>query len=446
MTKMEKWVVRDANIVTSKSIFRGDIAVDGDIISDIGPSLSGKFDNEWNAEGRYLLPGMVDPHVHFELPVGGRFSADTFHDGSRAALFGGVTTIIDFTTPFPNLSVIESLQERLRRASSAMVDYSFHCTLSGWDETQSVSCIECGITSFKFFTAYKESGRCTEYSDLLRAAAFLASRGTIMLVHAEDQDSLRALDRFPSDSFMYYPESRPVAAEVRAVQHLREIQRETGARIYVVHVSSSSALDCAADSELILETCPHYLVLDDSVYQEPFGYRHAVAPPLRDKHHQRGLWYGIQNEKIRTIGSDHCPFSMPEQDRAGDHFTRSPFGLPGVETSLPLLVTYGIDTNRLTWQQLVSITSENPARIFGLHPRKGCLAPGSDADFIVIGDVFRVVDPIALHSNRCWSPYTGMVLRGWPDLVVSRGEIVIIGDQCLASPGRGLFLSRQPLC
>lgn len=442
---MEKWVVRNARIVNSERTFRGDLSVDNGIITGVGPDLGGDLGREFDAEGMRLIPGLIDPHVHFELPVGDRVSSDDFDVGSIAALHGGVTTVMDFTTPVPGRSLDESLDERLERCRKSRADISLHNTVCGWNpmiETSAETCIERGFNSFKFFTAYEESGRRTQYGELLKAAEFCRNHSAVMLIHAEDQNLLNPPLSGASDSFLTYSDSRPESAEVAAVHQLSEIQKATGATIYIVHLSSRAGLDAAHNSDLLLETCPHYLSIQNNVYLEPYGYRYAVAPPLRREDSLKGLWAAISNGRIKTIGTDHCPFPVAEQDDAGDHFTRTPYGLAGVETLLPVMVTYGIERNRLTWEQLVQVTSENAARIFGLFPRKGSLSPGADADFVLIGNTFQTVEPAILHSNAMWNPYTGFLLTGWPHTVVSRGDVVVLDGQLLRESGHGKVLTR----
>ncbi len=442
----DKWVIRNAEIITAAETVHGDISIENEKILRIGPDLPGNFSFELDAKGRKVIPGLVDEHVHFELPVGNRVSSHDFFTGGVAALFGGVTTVIDFTTPFENMSLTESLDERLDKLKKAPVDTALHSVVCGWDanrEQEVEACLKQGVTSFKFFTAYKESGRWTAYSELQQAAEFLAARKAVMCIHAEDSDLLRNADAFPDDSFKFYPASRPAEAEAAAIKQLAEIQSRTGVDMVIVHVSSALGLQAAEGTGLRIETCPHYLVLDDSRYREPWGYRFAVAPPLRDAGSPPALWKGIQNGKISTIGTDHCPFTREQQDAAGDHFTRAPFGLAGIETMLPVLVTYGVETGKITWNRLVELTALNPSKTFGLFPRKGTIAPGSDADLVISGNAFEFVEPRKLHGDPKWNPYTGLLMTGFPDIVISRGEIVIADGKCRAEQGRGLFLHRD---
>ncbi|MBN1551544.1 amidohydrolase family protein, partial [bacterium] len=321
---LNKWIIRNATIVTSSGEFIGDVAVENSFISQIGSGISGCFKKEIDAQGKRLLPGLIDPHVHFELPVGGRVSSDDFYSGTKAAVQGGITTVIDFTTPFPGMSLCESLNERIECLKKSVIDVALHVTVCGWSkkkEAEIDACIHRGATSFKFFTAYEESGRRTSYEDLFEAASTISKHDGVMLIHAEDQSALISADRLKSDSFSMYESSRPPKAEELAINRMAVIQKETGTRVYIVHLSSEIGLTSAGRSELLLETCPHYLILDSSKYLENEGYRYGVAPPLRDKQNQKALWNALSHGKIHTIGTDHCYFDVRIKDDAGDHFT-----------------------------------------------------------------------------------------------------------------------------
>lgn len=438
------WIIRGGAIVTRDSLLKGDIWITNGRIAEIASEIHGIHAPEIDASNRIVLPGLVDPHVHFSLPVGDRITSDDFAAGSRAALFGGITSVIDFSTPSKGMSLSDSIHARVKEVHHSRIDVGLHGTICGWKSSQASelrSAIDLGVTSFKFFTTYEESGRRTSYEDLEIAASICADLGVLMTVHAEDSTTIR--DATPSnDQFMYYESSRPETAEAIAVSHLADICRSSGVMMYVVHLSSMSGF-AAAGTDLILETCPQYLVLDKSAFQGDDGYRFAVAPPLRDPQSQAVLWEGLQSGRISTIGTDHCVFSPDAYRVAGNHFRKTPYGLPGVETSLPLMVTYGVLTGRLSWQLLIRLMSENPARIFGLWPRKGTIQPGADADLVILDpNLERSVNPLTLHSRTDWNPYRGMVLRGWPEIVLSRGRIAVSNNHCWFESGDGQYLFR----
>jgi dihydropyrimidinase len=400
--KSTRTVFRNGLITTSSVSRLGDIAVEDGYITALGPNLTGIFDEEIDLKGVRILPGGIDPHVHVALKTGNRLTRDDFVSGSSAALSGGITTVFDFSNLQENLALDEAVRSRFHEASRSLCNVFLHATVCGWNsrlEQEAESCIALGVTSFKFFTAYKETGRCTGYSDIERASMWAARHDARIIVHAEDQATLVSPDTFPSDSFIYYEASRPVQAEVTAIQNLAAIQKRTGAAMAIVHVSSGSGVSAACGSGLKLETCPHYLVMTRDLYQTPGGYRMAVAPPLRSRDEQTRLWKKITDGHIDWIGSDHAPY--PEEDRraAGDHFTEAPFGLEGVHSLLSVMIDQGVVKGRITWEQLVALTSENAARFYGIFPQKGCLAEGSDADFVAV-DGNGKIRVVSMAPNR----------------------------------------------
>jgi dihydropyrimidinase len=382
-------VFRNALITTAKASFYGDIALENGFISEIGPSLSGSFDEEINLDGLRVLPGCIDPHVHFELSVNDLTTRDNFVDGSRYALKGGVTTVIDFSDICPEKPLYEMVLKRYQKAKKAECSVFLHAAVSGWlfsDEKHADICMRLGVRSFKFFTTYKESGRMSSYEAIEHAAMWAARNDACIIVHAEDSSILRPISEFESDSFRFYESSRPVEAEVAAISKLAAIQKRTGALMAILHVSSGSGVEAARNSGLKLETCPHYLSLTRDVYQNSDGYKFAVAPPLRSMNEQNRLWEAVVNGEINWIGSDHAPFSPAVRKKTGDHFTKAPFGLAGVGNLLPTMIDEGINKGRISWEQLVALTSENAAKFYGLYPQKGCIAEGSDADLIAVDD------------------------------------------------------------
>ncbi|MBN1879547.1 amidohydrolase family protein [bacterium] len=391
---------REALITTSERSFAADIAVEDGVIREIGSGLKGIFDREYHLRYRRVLPGCIDPHVHFALPVGNRMTSDDFVTGSRNALAGGVTTVIDFSTPEKGVPLDQTVRKRIEEANVAECSVFLHATVCGWTpdrESEAERCLELGVRSFKFFTAYEESGRRTPYAEIELAAAWAARLDARIIVHAEDHASLLPSGCFASDSFSYYETSRPVASEVSAITALSAIQQRTGAAMAIVHVSSGSGVDAANGSGLKLETCPHYLTRTRDVYNRPNGYQYAVAPPLRSREEQERLWTAVETGKIDWIGSDHAPFSEEERIAAGDHFLKAPFGLAGVRSLLGTMIAEGVMKNRITWERLVALTSTNAAMFYRMFPRKGAICEGSDADLIVIDEA---MNPSILSVRR----------------------------------------------
>ena len=366
-----------------------DLVIEDGVIAEVGRDITGHFDGEVDMTGRRLIPACIDPHVHFALPVGQRITVDDFLSGSRKAMAGGIATVIDFTTPEPGLTLQDSLRNRVKEARQAECTVLLHSTVVGWDadiQGQADKCLEMGIGSFKFFTTYEESGRRTSYEQLLKAAEWAAASGARLIVHAEDQDSLIPAEKLPSDSFRFYESSRPVESEVKAIEKLASIQNETGANIAIVHVSSGSGVKAAINSGLKLETCPQYLTMTRDVFAGAGGWRYAVAPPLRSAAEQVNLWQAVVEGQIHWIGSDHAPFPVEDYDAAGDHFTKTPYGLDGVGTVLSRMIEHGVKTGRITWDQLVSLTSTGAAKFYGIYPEWGSLSVGSRGEFVVIDE------------------------------------------------------------
>jgi len=380
-------VYRNGLITSETNSKNEDFVIENGIVTECGVNLKGVFDSEVDLSGERVLPACIDPHVHFALPVGDLITSDDFVSGSRKALSGGVNTVFDFTTPVIGLTLEETVRRRISEAAEAECNVYLHAVVVGWNseiEAQAQKCLELGIRSFKFFTTYAESKRMTSYEAIERAATWAFKHGARIIIHAEDNDSLIAAKNLPSDSFKFYESSRPVDAEVTAIKKIALIQQRTGAEIAIVHVSSGSGVAAAAGSNLKLETCPQYLTLTRDIFVTEPGWRYAVAPPLRSQAEQNLLWQAVSNGSIDWIGSDHAPFPIENYDAAGDHFTKTPFGLPGVDTLLTRMVMEGVMKNRITWEQLVSLTSVNAAKFYGIYPLFGSLKPGSRGEFTII--------------------------------------------------------------
>ncbi|MBN1295388.1 amidohydrolase family protein [bacterium] len=389
---------RHALLTTGSGARFADVTVENGRIISIDGAADGRFETEIDLQGARVLPGVIDPHVHFALPVGNRITVDDFRTGSMKAMLGGTTTVFDFTTPEAGVSLFESVRRRAVEARDALCTVFLHGTVVGWNDRireQADRCLEMGIASFKFFTAYEESGRRTSYEAIELAAGWAARRNARIIVHAEDQASLVSVDRFPSDAFKYFEMSRPVVAEVTAIQRLAEIQKWTGAMMAIVHVSSGSGAEAAYGSGLYLETCPHYLTLTRDVYCGAIGWQFAVTPPLRSQGEQTALWDAVTDGRIHWIGSDHAPFPAADYMDAGDHFTRTPFGLDGAGTLLSRMIDSGIKTGKLSWERLAELTSENTARFYGLFPDRGTLDVGSRWDAVSIDNDNQIrIQPI----------------------------------------------------
>lgn len=445
-------VISGGTIVTPEDVFDADIAVQGEKIAALGRSLEGR--NTIDAGGKLVFPGGIDPHVHFALPVGGTFSADDFFSGSGAACAGGITTVIDFTVGGEGRTIAQDLQNRLEDARTSLVDYAFHGEVVGWhrgklDEIREA--ISLGIKSFKFFTAYGNSGRRTDSGPMLLSFRTLAEEDAVALVHAEDESMIGALTAaLPPEEHRKMETLawvRPDLCEALAVNTVAWIAAKTGVRCHIVHLSSALGLEEVLlgkkrGARLSTETCPQYLLLTSEAYRQPEGHLFSAAPALRSAQDNALLWQGLREGAVDFAATDHCPFSRKQKEWKGT-FADLPGGLPGVETLLPLLYSEGVLKGRISLGDLVRITSEEAAKLYGLYPRKGCLLPGSDGDIVLFDPAeewtVRVAD---LHSNTDFSPYEGMKVSGKVWKTLSRGEVIYSEGTLAGKKGRGKFLPR----
>ena len=431
-----------------------DIGIDGGVIRAIERSLSGR--RTLDASGRLVFPGVIDAHTHMALPVAGTRSSDDFHTGTVAAACGGVTTIIDFTVGSPETTIPDEIERRLDELSDAVVDVALHGEVIGWEpgaEEEFVEGVLRGVTSFKFYTTYEDSGRRTPPSVMKRAFETLSGLGAVALVHCEDEGLIRSIadSLTPAElaEMATLAIARPDLCEGAAVSQVGRLAEETGCRTHIVHVSSALGLAAAREARtrgalLTTETCPQYLVLTAESYDRMDGHLFAASPALRSDDDRRTLWNGLRRQEIDFVATDHCPFARA-QKRWNGTFTDLPYGLPGVETLLPLIHSEGVGKGLLHLPDIPRLLCEGPARVYGLYPRKGALEVGSDADLVVFDpDETWEVDPMALHMNTDFSPYEGWTITGRVIATVSRGDVIYADGEITAPCGRGRFLFRAP--
>jgi dihydropyrimidinase len=408
--------------------------------------------------GRLVVPGGIDAHTHLHLPVGAVHVSDDFASGTVAAAIGGTTTVIDYVTAYRGEDPLAALATWRALAEPAAVDYGLHMTFTEAVGEGVVSdCVERGVSSFKLYLAYPRLLQVDDdvVFDVLRAAT---RHGGLVTVHCENGGAIEALRRRAlaegRTGVVEHAATRPAALEAEAVHRVGRLAEAAGARVYVVHLSSAPGLaEVRAAQErgvaLEAETCPQYLHLDAAVLDGPAGENFVCTPPLRDPWHREELWEGLARGWIQTVATDHCPFWQADRRRgtAGRDggfadFTEIPGGLPGIETRMTL-VWQGVRAGRIGVADWVRLCAEAPARTFGLFPRKGCLRAGSDAD-VVVWDPGRpqALDASALHMRTDHSPYEGRVVRGWPELVLSRGRVVARDGRFEGEPGWGRYLER----
>jgi dihydropyrimidinase len=453
-----KILIKNGIVVTSDNTSAADILIDDGTITTVGSRLSDTgTDRVIDAAGMYILPGGVDPHVHMHLPSTAGYSSDDFFTGSRAALYGGTTTIIDFVTPRKGELLGDALEKRMKEAESSMADYSFHVSPIEWHNTlpeEINSCIGAGVTSFKVYMAYKDTIGLGD-DDLLKVMKVVAKAGGMVTIHCEEGDEIEELRALyfneNKTSPLYHALSRPAHLEAEAVKKALAFAAEANCPLYIVHVSSGQSLKHIREARsrnqtVYAETCPQYLLLDESKYLGEFEMTavYVMSPPLRTTKDSEALWNAIAGRIINTIGTDHCPFTMAQKNAGKNDFRKIPGGAGGVEHRLSLLYTYGVLTKQLNINQLVNIFSTEPARIFGFYPRKGEIRPGSDADLVIWNPEHEnTISAKTHHQNSDINIYEGIHVRGNADFVVAGGNIIIENGQITGLKKTGKYLHRS---
>lgn len=449
-------VVRGGTVVTAGGQAQCDIAVRDGLVVQLGGSARGR--RELDARGALVLPGGIDLHVHLsesEPPEPGNpVWADDFDTGTAAAAAGGITTIGNMTFPAAGDSLTESLERDLRAArEQARVDYLLHPVLAepvpeALAELPGLA--RAGHTSVKLFMVAREFD--TFADEMVEAVRIAGRHGMLTLVHCEDGP----LVRYAGEQLVLggrgglenFAASRPVAAERSAVARAVSICEATGSPVCVVHLSSQQALAAAAAGKarglpVFVETRPLYLYLTSEALAGPDGARFIGAPPLRELSDVAALWAGLADGSVDTVGSDHAPWRLADKLDPSQDVTTARQGVADLETMLPMLFDAGVRTGRLSLSRFVAVTAASPARLAGLWPRKGTIAPGSDADLVVLDpELARTIDGAAMRSRAGYSVYDGRTVRGWPRFTVSRGEVIYEDDQVSGAPGRGQWLRR----
>ena len=449
-------IVKDGTVVTPTDIFMADIGIENGKIVQISQMISDQADKVIDASGKFVLPGVIDAHTHMDHSFMDTTSADSFEIGSIAAACGGVTTYLSFAYQSKGGSLLDAIEERRKKADSeTSVDYSLHVAIKDPREdtiSEIPEIVQYGVPSFKLYMAYRKEGRMVDDATLLKVLLETRKCGAVVCLHAEDGSIIENLtERFLNEgktSAEYHARSRPDFVEAEAINRAIDINRQARGSLYIVHVSTLLGRRAIKDAvydglNVYGETCPHYLTFTDEKYLGNDGLNYVMSPPLRKKDDINELWLGIAQGDIKTVGSDHCPFRQDQKLLGKKNFTLIPNGIPGVETLLPILFSEGVRKNRISLNRLAQVTSYNPARIFGLYPRKGSMTIGSDADIVIIDPEKRVkLSHETLHSNVDFSPYHGLTVRGYPIATLLRGEPVYIEGEYVGKRGRGLFLKR----
>ncbi len=452
-------LIKNGTLVTATDTIQADVGVEGEKIVSIAENIDPTSDTVVvEAKDMYVFPGAIDVHVHFQLPFSGTISADDFENGTKAAAMGGVTTVLDFAIQQKGHSIMEAVKARRKEADGKVcIDYGLHAAITDWNpQTQAEikQIIEYGIPTFKMFMIYKNEGWMADDGMLFQALEETKKFGGMIGVHAESVDILDMLiERYAQEKEKWgayaHTLSRPDYTESEAVQRAIKWAEVTGGRLYIVHMSAGESAQYVHDARergvhVYAETCPQYLLLDDSVFKGENGHLYATCPQIKKKEDSMRLWKGLIDGDIQIVATDTCTFDTKQKAMWEGDFRRIPFGLPGVETMFPLLYTEGVAKKRFSINHLVRLASTNPAKIFGMFPRKGTIASGSDADLVVFDPNKQVtIHAKDLQTNCDWSPFEGWQLKGYPHTTISRGELVVSDGKFVGKCGRGQFLKRQ---
>jgi dihydropyrimidinase len=446
-------LIKGGTIVSSQELVTGDVGMANGQIVYVGQDSGGTWDQVIDAKGKYILPGLIDPHVHLaEVGGGGAATAHDFNSGTLAAAQGGITTIIDFITPEAGGSLLEAMDKRLAMAEkNCHVDYSFHCVLREVmprviNEIPEI--VQAGINSFKVFTVYDEALPPEEIFVLLKVVNNL---GGILLVHAEDRDTIEQLIGQVLAKGLTSPSmheaTRPLAAEEKSVGEVIEMAKVLNAKVYFVHLSAGRTVEMAyqaklAGAKIFLETCPHYLAFNKNKLAEADGALYIMSPPLREENERQHLWEMLKKGAIDAIGTDQCLFTK-KQKLSPESFVQVPNGVGGLQYLLPYLYTFGVKEGSVSWQQVVRMTSTRPAEIFSL-PKKGQLVVGADADVVVFDPEGKTpVNDSIYFGQEDHSIYAGLELAGKVEYVFSRGIPVVSAGKVKGAPDHGKLIRRK---
>lgn len=446
---MKSTLIINGTVISAASSLKENLAIDNGKITAKGQLKPNHYPEYEiiDATGKLVFPGGIDPHVHFALPTPAGPSSDNFASGSRAAVVGGTTSFIDFVTPHRGQSLLEALMLRRTEAAASSLDFRLHMGISEWNASIASDVIRCiekeGIVSFKAYLTYRESIGIS-FSELQQVMEVVGSSGGIMLVHCEDGEMISRLQHeflLKGKTHAYYHAlSHPPEAEIRAVEKVIELCGRTGCPVYIVHTSTRKAAEAIAAAKksglpVFAETCAHYLLLDDAVYNERLDnlrvLPYVISPPLRTFADQEYLWKGLADGTFDTVATDHCPFNLYGQKDQGIHdFTKIPNGAGSIEHRLSLLYTYGVLTNKITINQFVSLVSARPAEIFGMAGHKGRLDVGYDADIVIWDPEVRRTISVKNHFQHCDSDiYEGFSTQGRPETVIVKGEVAFCANE-----------------
>ncbi len=451
-------LIKNGTIVTATDFYVGDVFIEGEKITTIGSALTMPSDRVIDAAGKYVLPGGIDVHTHMDMPFGGTTSADDFESGTIAAAFGGTTTIVDFAIQYRGETLHHAFETWSQKAQGkAAIDYGFHMIiteLTDQVEEEMDAMVRQGVSSFKLFMAYPGVFMLDDAS-IFRAMLRTGKNGGTICMHAENGGVIDVLVKKAlaegKTAPKYHALTRPARAEGEATHRAIALAEMADVPVYIVHLSAAEALDMVAEARdrglpAFAETCPQYLFLSESNYDEPDfgGAKYVMSPPLRQQATQERLWRGLAFNDLQAIATDHCPFCMKEKHLGAGDFSKIPNGAPGVETRMSLVYDGGVRTGRISLNRFVELTSTSPAKIFGMFPKKGTIAPGSDADIVIFDpEKTTTLSAKTHHMKVDYNPYEGRQVTGVTETVLSRGKVIIEAGRFTGRAGAGSFLKRS---
>jgi dihydropyrimidinase len=453
-------LIQNGTVVLADRTFAADVLVEGELVKEVRAGIPpNAADTIIDATGMLLLPGGIDVHTHLDMPFGGTTSSDDYLTGTRAAAYGGTTTLVDFAIQARGTRMRDALDTWWAKAEGkACIDYGLHMIVtdlgtSGLEDMDDL--VREGVASFKLFMAYPNV-LMVDDATIFKALARTSKNGALVCMHAENGGVIDVIVQRTlaegKTAPIYHALTRPVTAEAEAVHRAIALAEMAGAPVYIVHLSSEAALNQVREARdrglpAFAETCPQYLLLSIEEMERPNfeGAKYVFTPPLREKHNLPKLWEGLKHDHLQVVSTDHCPFCFADQKVLGkDDFTKIPNGGPGVENRLQLIYHYGVNAGKISINRFVELVATSPARIFGMYPKKGTIAAGSDADILIWDPEAELTISAQTHHMRVdYSLFEGFQVKGNVRQVLSRGEVIIDGGKFLGKPGRGQYLKRE---